>query len=85
MEADKPPKIPELDTATYALSYLALKKYAAIIDALPHLQDNPPPATEPQALKSFTTKQNRLLAAVLGSVPIEIFGLLLVPEEDPSP
>ena len=85
MADDRHHKIPELQGANYAPCYLSIQTYAATIEASDHLTSNPPRPDDIQHLKTYENKQNRLLSALLSSVPMEILGLLLVPHETPTP
>ena len=85
METERHHNISELQGANYAPWYLSIKTYAATIEASDHLIGNPlRPDTNPQ-LKAYEKSQNRLLSAVMSGVPMDILGLLLVPQETTTP
>ena len=84
MENDKSPNLPHLQGANYAPWHLALRMYAFEIDATEHLSGIPQVTHNNGEIKQPETKQNRLFGAVLSSVSLNILGLILAPEQNPT-
>lgn len=76
------PSVPKLASANYAPWLFAIEHHAQKLEPTAHLTYNPPVPIDPTEQQEYIQRKTRLTTAILTSVPPDILGQILVPDDE---